>query len=389
MKRSQRITVVGVSIVAVVIFFLMLTGLSRRSEGPIARVLTDIGVFLGHIENSVADYFRGPGRASRLAWFEPLRTNIDSLRHPTCILLGAYDSGLPGSLDGVATLESTLGETFPLLHVYAAWGDRPNQRFPARILSAFWNLGSVPVVTWEPWLTDFENVNHSHLPLRADRDLGGLAAIARGDYDFYIDEWAAAAADFGRPLFLRFAHEMNDPYRYPWGPHNNPSNADFLDAWRHVHERFRRAGARNVLWVWSPHIAYPYYNYYPGDDHVDWIATGVLNYGNVAYWSKWWSFEEIFGKHYSYVAALRKPIMIAEFGSLMYGGDRAKWFGEALADLPRRYPSVQALVFFHALGDATVTPQALDWTLIRDSTSSRVIATEIAGWHKNTQPLQR
>jgi hypothetical protein len=38
-----------------------------------------------------------------------------------------------------------------------------------------------------------------------------LAAIARGDYDFYIVTWAKAAAEYRKPLFLRFAHEMNDP----------------------------------------------------------------------------------------------------------------------------------------------------------------------------------
>ncbi|MBI4418250.1 MAG: cellulase, partial [Ignavibacteriales bacterium] len=251
MKRSHRLTVVVVSLTGVVLFFLLLTGLSRKGEGPLARVLEDIGVFVSNVENTVTGYFRGPGRSSRLLWLEPLRQSVDSLRHPPQILLGAYDSGLPSSLDGVAKLESSLNTTFPLVHIYSAWGDRPEQQFPARVLNAIWNLGSIPVLTWEPWLTDFENVNHPHLPLRTERDRGGFGAITRGDYDFYIDAWASEAAAFKHPMFLRFAHEMNDPYRYPWGPHNN-SVVDFLEAWRHVYQRFQQAGARNVLWVWSP-----------------------------------------------------------------------------------------------------------------------------------------
>lgn len=380
MTRPQRITAAGVTVVFVASFFYILTNLSRSGEGPLARILTDAGIFLSNIENTVTDFVRGPGRPSRLAWFEPYRQSLDSLRNPSRVLLGAFDSGLPGSLEGVIRLEETLATTFPLLHVYTAWGDKPDQQFPARILNAIWNLGSVPVVTWEPWLSDFENINHPHLPLRQDRDRGGLAAIARGDYDFYIDAWAIEAAKYGRPIFLRFAHEMNDPYRYPWGPHNNPSNADLLEAWRRVHARFQRAGATNVLWVWSPHIAYSYYEYYPGDEFVDWVATGVLNYGNVAYWSKWWTFNEIFGKKYRDVALLKKPIMIAEFGSLSYGGDRPLWFKEALASLPDSCPMVRSLIFFHALGDATITPQALDWTVTSDSLSSAVIEGEIARW---------
>ena len=383
MKRIQRFTVVGVSIIAVTAFFFILTALSRSGEGPLARVLTDVGVFFSNLENSVQGYFRGPGREVQLAWFDPLRRDIDSLRNPAPLLLGVYDSGLPGSLSGVVDLEAALGPTFPLIHIYTAWGDRPEQQFPKRIVTAIWNLGSVPVITWEPWLNDFENVDHPHLPLRAERDRGGLAAIANGDYDFYIDQWASEAADFGNPIFLRFAHEMNDPYRYPWGPHNN-SLPDFLQAWRHVHERFQRAGAGNVLWVWSPHIAYNYYEFYPGDTYVDWAATGVLNYGNVAYWSKWWSFREIFGEKYVYLAALDKPIMIAEFGCLAFGGDRAEWYRLALEGLSEKYPAIKALMFFHATGDATVTPQALDWTLLHDSSSVTIISQEVSDWLPST-----
>ena len=152
-------------------------------------------------------------------------------------------------------LERTLDTTFPFIQIYTAWGDRPEHAFPLRTLTMIRTLGSMAVVTWEPWLEVFDNARHPSLPLREARDRGGLAAIARGDYDFYVDRWAADAARFGQPFFLRFAHEMNDPYRYPWGPQNN-TKEEFIAAWRHVVERFREAGALNVIWVWSPHIAY-------------------------------------------------------------------------------------------------------------------------------------
>jgi hypothetical protein len=58
-------------------------------------------------------------------------------------------------------------------------------------------MGSVPVVTWEPWLTDFENVRHGSLPLRDARDKHGLAAVACGECDFYVDWMATAALNFG------------------------------------------------------------------------------------------------------------------------------------------------------------------------------------------------
>jgi hypothetical protein len=340
----------------------LLTSLGSAAEGPMAAGFTRLASAVDSIEHRVRERLSGRGRGRALAWFEAYRQRPDSLRRPDVLLVGAYDGGLPATLTGVVELEKGLDTTFPLVQLYTAWGDQPEHQFPLRILTSIWNMGSVPVVTWEPWLAAFDNVRHPFLPLREQRDPHGLAAVARGDYDFYVDAWAAEAARFGRPFFLRFAHEMNDPYRYPWGPQHN-SKEEFVAAWRHVVERFRRAGAGNVIWVWSPHVARAYWElYYPGNDYVDWTATGALNFGPIAYWSRWWTFREIFGTHYPVLAAFGKPIMIAEFGSLGVGGDRLAWYRDALAALPIDHPQVRALLFFHAARDRTVTAQEVDWS---------------------------
>lgn len=360
----------------------LLTSFSASSEGPVTAALEWAGTTAGSIERSVRQRLSGgTGRAGALAWFEPYRRAPDRLRQPEAVLLGAWDDTLPETLSGVVALEGAIGATFPLVQIYTAWGDRPDQRFPLRLVTAIWDLGSVPVVTWEPWLTDFENARHPHLPLRDRRERQGLAAVARGEYDFYVDAWAAEAARFGKPLFLRFAHEMNDPYRYPWGPQHN-TKEEFIAAWRHVRSRFAQAGARNVIWTWSPHIAAPYWDlYYPGDAEVDWVATGVLNFGVIGVqWSQWWTFDDIFAERYDRLAAFGKPIMIAEFGSLAVGGDRAAWYRDALTNLPGRYPAIRALLFFHTRRDQTVTYQALDWSLTGDAASSGAIAEAIAPW---------
>jgi beta-mannanase len=243
-----------------------------------------------------------------------------------------------------------------------------------------WTLGSVPVVTWEPWLSVFESARHPHLPLREQRDRGGLAAVARGDYDFYVDRWAAEAARWGHPLFLRFAHEMNDPYRYPWGPQNN-TREEFIAAWRHVADRFAKAGAANVIWVWSPHVSYDWWEqYYPGTEAVDWVAATVLNYGPIAQWSRWWTFEEIFGRKYAELAGFDKPLMIAELGSLRVGGDRAAWYRDALTDLPSRHPAVKAVLLFNASDDQTVTQQKVQWSLRGEDDVAAAVRNAIAAW---------
>lgn len=380
MKRSGRLMVAIATVTGATLAILALTSLSSESAGPVTAMLERIGAGVGALEHGVRSRTRGADRATRLAWFAASRGNRALLAKPDSVLLGAYDGGIPGTLEGVEQLERTLGVTLPIVQAYGAWGEKPEQQFPARLLTAVTDFGSVPLLTWEPWLVDFDARAHPELPLREQRDAHGLAAIARGDYDFYVDAWAASAARFGRPIMLRFAHEMNDPYRYPWGPQHN-TKEEYIAAWRHVVERFRAAGATNVVWIWSPHVAYEYWDlYYPGDTYVDWVATGVLNFGPIAQWSRWWSFDEIFGSKYQKLASFGKPVMVAELGSLAVGGDRAAWYASALRDLPRRYPAVKSVVFFNTEGDRTVTYQSVDWTITGDSVTRVAIAAALQPW---------
>ncbi len=373
MKRSYRLALATLTAAGSVALVIGLVLAGTASEGPISATMESVGGWVSGLENRLVTRFRGPGRSEKLSWLEPLRADADSLRHPDTLLLGAYDSRTPTTLEGLVELEEALDVTFALMHHYIAWGDESEHGFPRRFVQAVDRLGSIPVITWEPWLTTFENRLHPELPLRAQRDEDGLRDVAAGAYDFYIREWAGEAAEFGRPIMIRFAHEMNDPYRYPWGPQNNEPQ-HFIAAWRHVVDLFREAGADNVVWVWSPHVAYEGYEvYWPGDEYVDWVGTAALNYGTVAYWSQWWSFEQIFGQHYDFLAGFGKPIMVAEFGTIEVGGERADWYREALARVRREYTEVQGLIFFHVESDATVTRQTLDWTILGDSALVRAV----------------
>jgi hypothetical protein len=382
MNRLRRLLFVVVAVVSAAVAVALLTRFSAESEGPLSRLLDDVGDRVASGEHLVREWLTGGSPRKRaLAWFAPYRTDPERLRRPDRVLLGGFSSDTGAALDGIERLEHAIDTTLPLIQVYVAWGDKAEEQFPRRLASAIWDLGSVPVITWEPWLTDFENARHPQLPLRPARDRHGLASVARGDYDFYVDAWAADAARFGHPVFLRFAHEMNDPYRYPWGPQNN-TKEEYIAAWRHVHERFARAGARNVIWVWSPHVAYRWWDtYYPGADVVDWVATGALNFGDVGQqWSRWWSFDEIFGRQYPRLAGFGKPVMVAEFGSLAVGGNRVAWYRDALTGLPSRCPAIRALLFFEVANDQTVTYQKVDWSIKGDPEVARAVATALRGW---------
>lgn len=389
MTRTGRIVSALAGLAVSALILVGLTYVGRASAGPVQDGLEAVGAGVTRVEQAVVELIRGPGRRSRLEWLEPYRRHPDRLARPDRVLLGAYEERIPRTLAGVQAVEDSLGVTFPLIHHYVAWGDRPQDRFPGDFLRAVREAGSIPIVSWEPWLVEFEAERHPGLPPEDDRKERGLRAIADGSYDFYVDRWARKAAEYGDPILIRLAHEMNDPYRYPWGPQNNRAD-DFLDAWRHVVERFRAAGADNVLWVWSPHIAYEGFGaYYPGDEWVDWVATAGLNYGSAARWSRWWSFEQIFSRGYAELAGYDKPVMVAELGSLPLGGDRPEWYREALADLPERYPAVKALVFFQSSHDATVTRGAVDWSFIDDPAAVRAVREALESWPRYDSLMPR
>jgi beta-mannanase len=245
---------------------------------------------------------------------------------------------------------------------------------------AIYDLGSTPMITWEPWLNDF-NREDDGLPEVTDPNKHGLADIANGKYDFYIKKWALQAKAFGHNILIRYGHEMNDPYRYPWGPQNNKPE-EYIAAWRHVVNVFRNVGANNVIWVWSPQPAYlQYQEYYPGSDYVDWVGVGALNYGTVAPWSKWWSFKEIFGDYYTKLDVFKKPLMITEMGSLDVGGNKTEWFRKAFTDLSGKYPDLKAILFFNDNNDNTTLNKSLNWSITNDTLTCRAIQQAIeAKW---------
>jgi hypothetical protein len=180
-----------------------------------------------------------------------------------------------------------------------------------------------------------------------------LAAIANGAYDSSLITWAQAAKAWGHPFFLVLDEEMNGHW-YGYSPGNNGNTAaDFIAAWRHMHDVFTNVGATNVTWVWCPNVNvygdFPMDNLYPGDAYVDW--TGLIGYnwgGSNA--ADWLTFSQLYGSSYADLMHLApsKPVFIAEIGSGEVGGSKANWITDALTvQLPRNFPQIKALVWFN------------------------------------------
>jgi len=323
---------------------------------------------------------RPDSRNKSIAWLNEYKNDKSKLLAPERILLGVHDNHFATSSKVLSQIEEGLNTDMALIHIYTAWGSEPEQEFPFDQVIAVTKMGSIPVITWEPWLQAFSDDDIAGLRPIEERDNNGMADVAKGLYDDYIVSWARSVAKVKSPVFLRLAHEMNDPYRYPWGPHNN-SGKDFVAAWKHVYAIFKQNGADNCIWVWNPHLSYSMFDVlYPGDEYVDYLGVNVLNFGTSVSWSAWYSFEDLFAKQYDKLLKYKKPLMIAEFASLTSGGDRAGWYADALRDFPSRFPQVKALMFFHVSDDYTVSDKELDWAFINDQPSVDSIKSAMDRW---------
>jgi hypothetical protein len=234
-------------------------------------------------------------------------------------------------------------------------------RFPTAQMRAVREYGAIPFFSWGAQTIPWESAGN----VAENRPNIRLADVANGTYDGYIRQFAEDAAAWGHPFFLRFNWEMNGNW-FPWGKGvSDNSPADFVAAWRHVHDIFESAGASNVTWTWCPFAdrRRKYLNlkpYYPGNAYVDWTCLDGYNWGKVAANPHpWRSFDEIFARAYAKVAKIapKKPMVLGEIASSSAGGSKAKWIRSMMNALPRRYPKIRGLIWFDGYD------RGIDWPL--------------------------
>lgn len=171
-------------------------------------------------------------------------------------LLGVVDDKSPWQYDIVKAFTSQAGRAPDIREYYSSWGDD----FDAEGNTFLWQRGQLPMLSLVPSDTE-------------------LADIGGGYDDAYVRSLARQIASYHGPLVLSFAGEMNGPWN-SWGP-KHAKAADFVAAWKHVHDVFAELKVRNVIWTWSPHVTdsgtkAALKPYYPGDAYVDWV--GLIGY---------------------------------------------------------------------------------------------------------------
>ena len=299
-----------------------------------------------------------------------------ALLRPAKRYYGVFTPQAPFVMSEINQLAAATGKTPSSVTFFAGW-DQPFRADP--ILNA-WRRGMLPIVSWE------SRPNKTSMSPGTDNAVDPryrLSKIIAGDFDRYLDRWAAAVKALGLPIGLRFDHEMNGTW-FPWSEQTNGNRpGEFVRAWRHVHDRFAAAGATNVIWIWSPNVIgalkdVSLAGLYPGGAYVDWM--GLVGYYRKPIPGKPATFDNTFGESLAALRAVdRKPILLSEVGCTETGGNKPAWIRSLFQALPGQ-ADVIGFSWFNevvtAIPIGETLPVTNDWRI--DSTP-RALATFRAG----------
>jgi hypothetical protein len=176
--------------------------------------------------------------------------------HARCHYVGAAFTVM--SKDPLSAFEQTTGLKPGIVENYQAFG----LPFPSSWAGTLLARGILPLIQLNPRLVTLE-------------------AIAAGRHDSYLKQYAAAVRALGAPVAFSFGHEMNGSWN-PWGYRHVPPGV-FVAAWRHIHQVFAAAGARQVIWVWTvcrltpedPRVGPALRPWWPGRAYVNWVGLNI------------------------------------------------------------------------------------------------------------------
>ena len=199
----------------------------------------------------------------------------------------------------------------------------------------------------------------------------GLAEVRD---DAYLRAWARDAARTKKPIFLRWASEMNGA----WMVKRYGGTTELYKEKFALVSRVMKEEAPNVAMVWTPFPEPARYipDYYPGDEWVDWVGVNIYSVyvhdGN----PNRPSFDEDpveFLKNIYNLYGDRKPIHISEYAATIYckgtGAETVEWaiekarrFYTALRD---EYPRVKS-VNWYCLDTASAGLANNNYSLLAD-----------------------
>ncbi len=312
-----------------------------------------------------------------------VKKRIDPIVTPTTgINWGAYIDGDPtyryyyGGTWGDAPWDSATwnlfeqhtGKKVSICH----FGQPPpwEQAFAASPLTLCWDRGAIPMVDMQPKTST-------------------LAQITSGTRDADFTTWATAVAAWGKPMFLRWAWEMNGTW-YNYGLEAQADPAVYVSAWQRIRNVCDAAGATNISWLWCPNLVFTgstsLASLYPGDAYVDWTGLDGYNQGTTSL-----SFQSLYQVSYNELVAIApsKPIMVGETSSYEYSdgypSGKAAWTTAALASLPVSFPKIRGFCWFNwRILDGSVYR---DWPIESSASAQQAFASGISSTYFKAGPL--
>ncbi len=270
-----------------------------------------------------------------------------------------YDDGIT-SLEIVKDISDQIEENFDIISFYVAWNKDIESNFPTAKVDSVYLNKSIPMITWEPWLNTFQD------EIADDDHVYDL--ISGGFFDSYLAEFADKLRDLEKPIFLRFAHEFDNPF-YPWYMSGEQAGSKFRRAWIHTYEIFKQRDAHNVIWIWNPWKAENIADSYPGREYVDWVGINILDYGEFSTGGRWFDFERLYQPYHRELTKLpQTPVVISEFGTLRDGQRQNDWIEDAFYVIENVYPEIKSVIYFNSNVDKNwpegMEPDGyLNWTI--------------------------
>lgn len=247
-----------------------------------------------------------------------------------------------------------------IISFYIPWGDQPKCFLPSRQIDSVYKNGSIPMITWEPWETLFESPDSAgHIY----NEKKVFANVTGGKFDAYIKQFALQIKDLKKPVFLRFAHEADNPF-YPWSSTGDNTAVEFKAAWKYVHQLFINNNVYNVVWVWNPWKQTAVKEYFPGKDFVDWIGITGLNFGEYNEDKKSYSFEQLYSPYHKLIENSGLPVMVAEMGSVKLAGHQDEWLKNGMRSIKSKFPEIKGYVLFNSDIDKNLpdgSTGTIDW----------------------------
>ncbi len=274
------------------------------------------------------------------AWNEETKAFYEQYFGPDASLhWGIFENSAPASMDYLNKLEENLDYSFEFLVLYKTF-DTP---FPLEELQKAYEEQKYVELTLQTMWYNRDNSSVTY-------------DILNGHYDYFFEDYAEKARQFGHPILFRLNNEMNGDWCVYSSYYSSKDSELFKEVWRYIYNIFQQKQVDNVIWVWNPHdLSFPgfmwnhYLNYFPGEEYVDIIGLTGYNTGTYHKGEIWRGFRQIYDPLYEeYCRYFDYPFMISEFACSSVGGNKALWIEEMFAQMGK-YDRIKVAIWFNGV----------------------------------------